>query len=465
MVTARKLFGTDGVRGVTNLEPMTAETAVRLGRALAYLCGRNSPGRQRIVIGRDTRWSGDMLEAALAAGVCSAGLDAALVGILPTPAIAFLTRSTGAGAGAVISASHNPFQDNGIKFFTPGGFKLPDEVEEEIEGLVLSGNACSAQPTGDDIGRVSSIEDAASRYKESLKACLSGHSPLAGLKIVVDCAHGAAYRVGPELLRELGATVVAMGVRPDGTNINSRCGAVHPEGLQQAVRAEKAQLGIALDGDADRAIFVDETGMVVDGDEVLAMVAAEMLQRGTLKHATVVATIMSNIGLDMALRERRVQVGDRYVVEEMLRGGYNLGGEQSGHLVFFDRSTTGDGLVTALALATMMLERGRPLSELKRVMTKFPKVLLNVLVARRAELDSLTKVRQMIDRVRAELGDRGRVVVRYSGTEPLARVMVEGEDLSRVQTNAEDIAAAIRAELGDGSRQRLPGSGAGRGEL
>lgn len=470
MATARKLFGTDGVRGVTNLEPMTAETAVRLGRALARLCGRNSPGRQRVVIGRDTRWSGDMLEAALAAGVCSAGLDAALVGILPTPAIAFLTRNTGAGAGAVISASHNPFQDNGIKFFAASGFKLADAVEEEIEQLVLSGNAGNAQPTGDDIGRVSSIEDAAARYKESLKACFSGHSPLAGLKIVVDCAHGAAYRVGPELLRELGAGVVAMGVCPDGTNINSRCGAVHPEGLQQAVRAEKAQLGIALDGDADRAIFVDETGTVVDGDEVLAMVAAEMLGRGTLKHATVVATIMSNIGLDMALRERgaqlvRVQVGDRYVVEEMLRGGYNLGGEQSGHLVFFDRSTTGDGLVAALAVAAMMLERGCPLSELKRVMTKFPQVLLNVLVARRAELDSLTKVRQMIDRVRAELGDRGRVVVRYSGTEPLARVMVEGEDLSRVQTNAEDIAAAIRAELGDGSRERVPGRGAGRGEL
>jgi phosphoglucosamine mutase len=453
MATARKLFGTDGVRGAANLEPMTVETAVRLGRAAAWLCLRSGTGRRRIVIGRDTRWSGDMLEAALAAGVCSAGGDAALAGILPTPAVAFLTGNTGAAAGAVISASHNPFADNGIKFFAATGLKLPDAVEEEIEQLVRSGPAGGAQPTGNDIGRVSVIEDAARRYKESLKARFLVHSPLVGMKVVVDCAHGAAFRVGPEVLRELGADVVAMGVCPDGTNINSRCGAVYPEGLQQAVRAEEAQLGVALDGDADRAIFVDEMGAVVDGDEVLAMVAAEMLERGTLKHATVVATIMSNIGLEMALRERgahlvRVQVGDRYVVEEMLRGGYNLGGEQSGHLVLFDRSTTGDGLVAALAVAAMMRDCGRPLSELKRVMTRFPQVLLNVPLARRVQLDGTTKVGKMIDRVRAELGDRGRVVVRESGTEPLVRVMVEGENRDRVETYAEDIAAAIRAELG-----------------
>jgi phosphoglucosamine mutase len=453
MTAAPKLFGTDGVRGVANLEPMSVETAVRLGRAAGWLCRRSGPERRRIVIGKDTRWSGDMFEAALASGVCAAGVDAVLAGILPTPAIAFLTGNTGAAAGAVVSASHNPFQDNGIKFFAATGFKFPNAVEEEIERWVLSGNAGGAQATGDAIGRVSSFEDAAMRYKESLKARFSVHSPLAGMKVVVDCAHGAAYCVGPEVLRELGAGVVAMGVCPDGTNINRECGAVHPEGLQQAVRAERAQLGVALDGDADRAIFVDETGAVVDGDEVLAMAAAEMLERGTLKRATVVATIMSNIGLDVALRERgahlvRVQVGDRYVVEEMLRGGYNLGGEQSGHLVFLDRGTTGDGLVAALAVAAMMLQRGRPLSELKRVMTKFPQVLLSVPVARRAELEGVTKVRQMIDRVRAELRDRGRVVVRYSGTEPLVRVMVEGEDPSRVRSYAEDIVAAIRAELG-----------------
>jgi phosphoglucosamine mutase len=453
MPRARKLFGTDGVRGVANLEPMTVETAVQLGRAAGRLCRQNGSGRQRIVIGKDTRWSGDVFEAALAAGVCSAGVDVTLAGILPTPAIAFLTASTGAAAGAVISASHNPFQDNGIKFFAAGGFKLPDAVEEQIEQLVCSGNAGDAEPTGGDIGRVSALEHAATRYKESLKAHSLGQRSLASLKIVIDCAHGAAYRVGPELLRELGADVVAMGVCPDGTNINDRCGAVHPENLQQAVRAEKAQLGIALDGDADRAIFVDETGTVVDGDEVLAMLAVEMLRRGTLRHAAVVATIMSNIGLEVALRERgahlvRVPVGDRYVVEEMLRGGYNLGGEQSGHVVLLDRSTTGDGLLAALAVAAMVLERGRSLGELKQVMTKFPQVLLNVPVARRAELDSLTKVRQTVDRARAELGERGRVVVRYSGTEPLARVMVEGEHRGRVQTYADDIATAIREELG-----------------
>jgi phosphoglucosamine mutase len=453
MASARKLFGTDGVRGVANLEPMTVETAVQLGRAAGRLCRQNGLGRQRIVVGKDTRWSGDLLEAALAAGICSAGVDAALAGILPTPAIAFLTASTDAAAGAVISASHNPFQDNGIKFFAASGFKLPDAAEEQIEQLVRGGNAGDAQPTGGDIGRVSALEHAATRYKESLKAHSLGERPLASLKIVIDCAHGAAYRVGPELLRELGADVVAMGVCPDGTNINNRCGAVHPEGLQQAVRAEKAQLGIALDGDADRAIFVDETGTVVDGDEVLAMVAVEMLRRGTLKHAAVVATVMSNIGLEVALRERgtrliRVQVGDRYVVEEMLRGGYNLGGEQSGHVLLLDRSTTGDGLVTALAVAAMMLERERSLGELKQVMTKFPQVLLNVPVARRAELDSLTKLRQTVDRVRAELGARGRVVVRYSGTEPLARVMVEGEHAAQAQTYAQDIADALRQELG-----------------
>jgi len=453
MTAERKLFGTDGVRGVANLEPMTAETALRLGRAAARWCRQNSPGQQPLVIGKDTRCSGDMLETALAAGVCSAGVDAALAGILPTPAIAFLTRSTGAGAGAVISASHNPFPDNGIKFFARSGFKLPDEVEEQIEQLVLSGDVAEAQPTGSEIGRVSTLEDAGIRYKEFLKACFPEHHSLAGLEIVLDCAHGAAYRVGPELCRELGAGVTVIGGSPDGMNINAQCGAVHPEGLQRAVRGTGAQLGVALDGDGDRAIFVDETGAVVDGDEILAMVAAEMLARGTLKHATVVATIMSNIGLEVALRERgarlvRVKVGDRYVVEEMLRGGYNLGGEQSGHLVFLDHTTTGDGLVAALTVAALMLERQRPLSALKQVMTKFPQRLLNVPVARRAELDSLGKVSQMIQRVQAELGERGRVVVRYSGTEPLVRVMVEGEDVSRVQTFAEEIAAAVGEELG-----------------
>ncbi len=453
MSAARKLFGTDGVRGLANVEPMTAPTALRLGRAAAHLCRRQGAARRGIVVGKDTRWSGDMFETAVAAGICSAGVDVLLAGILPTPAIAFLTRGLAAGAGAVISASHNPFHDNGIKLFGPSGFKLPDDVEESIEQLALAADAGERSPTGRDIGRVSVLDDAGERYKRSLKACLPGGDALAGLKMVIDCAHGAAYRVGPEVLRELGARVVAIGTSPDGENINDGCGALHPQCLQEAVRAEGAQLGVALDGDADRAIFVDETAAVVDGDEVLAMLATEMLAHGTLKHATVVATIMSNLGLEIALRERgaqlaRVNVGDRYVVEEMLRHGYNLGGEQSGHVVLLDHATTGDGLVAALAVARLMLERQRPLSALRRVMTKFPQVLLNVPVARRAELDSLPSVCQGIERVRTRLGDRGRVVVRYSGTEPLVRVMVEGEQPQRVQAYAEEIAAVLRAELG-----------------
>lgn len=453
MSAARKLFGTDGVRGLANVEPMTAPTALRLGRAVAQRCRRQGSEGQGIVVGKDTRWSGDMFETAVAAGICSAGVDVLLAGILPTPAIAFLTRSLAAGAGAVISASHNPFHDNGIKLFGPSGFKLSDEVEESIEQLALAADAGGRSPTGRDIGRVSVLDDAGERYKRSLKGCLPAGDTLAGIKMVIDCAHGAAHRVGPEVFRELGARVVAIGTSPDGENINLGCGALHPQRLQEAVQAEGAQLGVALDGDADRAIFVDETAAVVDGDEVLAMLAAEMLARGTLRHATVVATILSNIGLEIALRERgarvaRVNVGDRYVVEEMLRHGYNLGGEQSGHVVLLDHATTGDGLVAALTVVRLMLERQRPLSALRRVMTKFPQVLLNVPVGRRTELNSLPSVRQGIERVRTQLGDRGRVVVRYSGTEPLVRVMVEGEQPQRVQAYAEEIAAVLRAELG-----------------
>lgn len=449
---ARKLFGTDGVRGVANVEPVTAETTLRLGRAVAHLCAKDATGRQRIVVGKDTRWSGDMLEHALAAGICSLGVDVLLTGPLPTPAVAFLTRSMKAAAGAVISASHNPFQDNGIKFFAASGFKLPDEVEEKIEQLVFNGGVERVHLTGNKIGKVFHIEDAGDRYRDFLKRYLPAGLSLAGLKIVIDCAHGAAYHVGPALFRELGAEVVAIGVSPDGANINQQCGAVHPERLRDAVMAQRAHLGIALDGDADRGIFVDETGAVVDGDEVLAMAATEMLARGTLKHATVVATVMSNIGLEIALRERgvrlvRVKVGDRYVVEEMRRHDYTLGGEQSGHLVFIEHGTTGDGLMSALSVVRLLVERQRPLSELKRVMTKFPQVLLNVPVARRAELGTLPNLQRTLDKVAAELGDRGRVVVRYSGTEPLVRIMVEGEQQLQVQAYAEEIAATIRSEL------------------
>jgi phosphoglucosamine mutase len=393
-----------------------------------------------------------MLESALAAGICSRGLDVVLAGPIPTPAIAFLTRSLNACAGAVVSASHNPFQDNGIKFFSAGGFKLPDEVEAEIERRVGDSGSDTRRPTGSEIGKVFRLDDAAERYRDFVKRSVPAGLSLSGLTIAVDCAHGAAYQVGPALLRELGARVAAIGVNPDGVNINDQCGATHPERLQALVTAEQAQVGIAWDGDADRAIFVDETGALVDGDQVLAIVAADMLRRGTLKNATVVATVMSNLGLEMALRERgarlvRVKVGDRYVVEEMRRHDYNLGGEQSGHVVLLDHTTTGDGLIAALAILWLLVERQQPLSELKRVMTRFPQVLLNVPVARRAELADLPRVRHTIDRIAGELGERGRVVVRFSGTEPLVRVMVEAESLAHVQALADEIAGVLRSEL------------------
>lgn len=447
----RKLFGTDGVRGVANVEPMSCETALRLGQAVALLCRRAAARRHRIVIGKDTRVSGDMLESALSAGICSMGVDVLLAGVLPTPGIAFLTRDLGASAGAVISASHNPFQDNGIKLFARTGFKLPDAAERQIEELV-GNHGDLPLAAANQLGRAGRVEDAAQRYKSFVKRTFPNGRSLDGLKIVIDAAHGAAYRVGPEVLAELGAEVVAIGVAPDGENINRGCGAVHPESLQATVVAERAQVGIALDGDADRVILVDEGGQVVDGDEVLAMVAASMLADGTLKQGTVVATVMSNLGLEMALRERgahliRVPVGDRYVVEEMLRKGYNLGGEQSGHLILLDRNTTGDGIVAALSVVRLMVERQRPLSELKSVMAKFPQTLLNVPVKERRELQAIPAVRTAIARIAAALGERGRVLVRYSGTEPLVRVMIEGERAEQVSAYAAEIAAILRTEL------------------
>jgi phosphoglucosamine mutase len=451
MRPVRPLFGTDGVRGLANAEPVTADTALHLGRALVDLCGQAGVRRCKVVIGRDTRLSGDMLESALGAGICSAGGDVLRAGVLPTPAIGFLTRSLQADAGVVVSASHNAFQDNGIKFFARTGFKLPDAVEAEIERLVLHDDA-SARPTAQNVGRVIDVADARERYAAFLTSTCPPQLRADGLKIVIDCAHGAAYRVGPEIFQRLGAQVVAIGVSPDGENINQRCGALHPQQVQDAVISERAHIGIALDGDADRALFVDEHGVLVDGDEVLAMIAADMLTHGTLRHATVVATVMSNIGLELALRERgarlvRVQVGDRYVVEEMVRQGYNLGGEQSGHLLFLDHSTTGDGLLAGLAVVRLLVQ-GRPLSELKRAMAKFPQVLVNVPVQRRVQLDTIAPVRLVIERIAAQLNDRGRVLVRFSGTEPLVRVMVEGEQSEQVQAFADEIAAVIQAHMG-----------------
>jgi phosphoglucosamine mutase len=449
----RQLFGTDGVRGVANIEPMTSETALRLGRAVAYVFRRSAGRRHKIIIGKDTRVSGYMLETAMASGICSMGVDVLLVGPLPTPGIAFLTRSLRADAGAVISASHNPFQDNGIKFFSSQGFKLPDDVELEIERLVLDTEIDHLRPTAGEIGKAFRIDDALGRYNVFVKNTFPRDLTLDGLRVVVDGANGAAYRVGPEVLAELGATVTTIGTEPDGENINRDCGATAPAALQAAVLEHRAHVGVALDGDGDRCLLVDECGQLVDGDTIMAIAAREMAEQGRLANRTLVTTHMSNFGLELAMREQRItivktQVGDRYVLEEMLRGGYNLGGEQSGHVLFLDHSTTGDGMITALAILGVMRVRGLPLSALARVMQQFPQVLVNVPVREKRDLAEMPAVRLAVQEVEQALAGRGRVYIRYSGTEALARVMVEGEDLAQVEAHAAGIADAVKTALG-----------------
>jgi phosphoglucosamine mutase len=444
----RRLFGTDGVRGVANEDPMTSEMALRLGRAIAHVF-RSSPRRHKILIGKDTRVSGYMLETAMASGICSMGVDVLLVGPMPTPGIAFLTRSQRADAGVVISASHNPFQDNGIKFFASNGFKLPDDVEARIEDLVFANAIDHLRPTAGEVGKAFRIDDALGRYNVFVKSSVPKQLALDGFKIAVDAANGAGYRVAPEVIEELGAAVFAIGTEPDGENINRACGAMHPEALQAKVLEVGAHVGVALDGDADRCLLVDEKGGLVDGDQVLAIAARELVRTGALAKQTVVATVMSNLGLEIALRElgcalARTPVGDRYVVEEMVRGGFNLGGEQSGHVLFLDHNTTGDGLITALAILAIMAETGRPLSELASVMVRFPQVLVNVRVGARRDLLALPRVVEAIADVERSLGRRGRVLVRASGTEPLIRVMVEGEREEDVREQAEAIAACVR---------------------
>lgn len=450
--TKKKLFGTDGVRGVANADPMTSEVALRLGRAVAHHF-RESHRRHKILIGKDTRVSGYMLETAMASGICSMGVDVLLVGPMPTPGIAFLTRSLRADAGVVISASHNPFQDNGIKFFARDGFKLPDAVEEEIEDLVFAGSIDHLRPTAGEVGKAFRIDDALGRYNVFAKHTFPRDCTLDGLKIVVDAAHGAGYKVAPEVLEELGAKVWTLGCEPDGENINDGCGALHPEGLAEKVREVGADVGIALDGDADRCLLVDEKGELVDGDQVLAIAAHQMTKNGTLKSGSVVATVMSNLGLEVALRDIgvsliRTPVGDRYVVEEMRRIDANVGGEQSGHIIFLDHNTTGDGLITALGILSILVQAQRPLSELAASMTRFPQVLVNVRVKERRDVTADEKVAGAIKDIESGLGDRGRVLVRASGTEPLIRVMVEGEREDEVRSHAEGIADAIRQSEG-----------------
>jgi phosphoglucosamine mutase len=450
-MSERRYFGTDGIRGTANASPMTVETALALGRAVATRFNR-AGHRAKILVGKDTRLSGYMFEAALLAGITSTGADVILLGPLPTPGIAFLTTSMRADAGIVLSASHNPFEDNGLKVFGHDGFKLPDEVEMDLERMMDSPAAMKVA-RGHDLGRAKRVDDAMGRYVTHLKTMLRAEYDLSGLRIVVDCANGAAYRAAPTLLSELGATVFAIGVTPDGTNINDGCGSLHPEKAAAAVKSHGAHLGIALDGDADRLILIDERGDVVDGDAVMALAALDLKEHGLLRGDTVVATVMSNLGLEHALsragiRLERTAVGDRYVVQRMREGGFNFGGEQSGHLVFLDHATTGDGLVAALQVLNVMQGRQRPLSELAQVMQRLPQVLVNLKVPEKRPLASLPLAAAAMADVEAKLGKDGRILVRYSGTEAKIRVMIEGPDETMIGTFAQEVVAAISKDFG-----------------
>jgi phosphoglucosamine mutase len=448
-----KLFGTDGVRGRANEHPMTAEVALSLGQAVAHVFAASPRERTRIIIGKDTRLSGYLFEDALAAGICSMGADVIQVGPMPTPGMAFLTADMRCAAGVMISASHNPYFDNGIKFFSRDGFKLPDEIEARIESLVSSGELAAERAPADAIGQATRIEEAGGRYVVFLKKTFPRELSLDGVRIVLDCANGAAYRVGPTVLRELGAEVFNLGVAPNGRNINDGCGSLHPELTAARVREVRADVGIALDGDADRCVMVDERGETVDGDALLALFAADLVERNALTGGAVVATVMSNLGLAIALEEIglelvRTQVGDRYVVEAMRHGGYNLGGEQSGHIVFLDHNTTGDGLLTALQTLAILRRKERRLSELTAGFQRFPQALVNVTVADKRPIEALPQVARAVRRVEEALGRRGRVLVRYSGTEPKARVMVEGEDEAAVSRYAAELADELKRSLG-----------------
>jgi len=446
-----RLFGTDGIRGVANEPPLTTELAYRVGRELvATLAARQGSERVRLVIGRDTRRSGPMLEAAMVSGLLSAGADCYTVGVLPTPGIALMTRALDAHGGIVLSASHNPFADNGIKLFSADATKFPDSWEEQIEARLAAADG-APRARGADIGRLVTYDRAEKYYVDFLCRCFP--LDLAGMTVVIDCANGATCRVAPSVFRRLGARVVAIAARPDGTNINAGCGALHPEGLQRRLRAIRADVGFAFDGDGDRLISVDHLGEIRDGDYALAITGRHMASRERLKGNVVVTTVMANLGLDEALaaagiRVLKTQVGDRYVHEEMLRSGANLGGEQSGHLLFPDYMPTGDGILSALSLLSVVRETGEPLASLATCMRKFPQVLVNVPVARKPAIESLDGLGDRVRAFELEMSGAGRVLVRYSGTEPLARVMIEGADAPRIQAMADELASLIRAQIG-----------------
>ena len=448
----QKIFGTDGVRGLANKSPMDSEMALKLGRAAAYAL-RNGTHRNRIVVGKDTRLSGYMLETAIASGITSAGTDVFLVGPLPTPGVAFIVKSMRADAGVVISGSHNDYRDNGIKFFDKEGFKLSDVLEHTIEEAILTGKMETARAESDKLGKNFRIDDATGRYIQFLKSCFPSEKTLEGLKLVVDCSNGAGYQVAPHVLEELGAHVYPIHNHPDGMNINRDCGSLHTKNLCKQVVNVEAHCGIALDGDADRIIMCDEKGHVVDGDVILALCALHWRQTGALKKDTVVATVMSNLALDHSMEQHKIkvlrtEVGDRYVVRAMREGGFNIGGEQSGHLIFLDHNTTGDGMLGALMVLKIMLEKSQPLSELKKVLTPYPQVLLNVAVKQKSDLGQVPAVAKVIAEVTKSLGKQGRILVRYSGTENIARIMVEGEESGKIQHLANLVQEVILQNLG-----------------
>jgi len=449
----RHLFGTDGIRGVANEPPMTPELALALGKAVAHVAGRNKSHSPRILIGKDTRLSGYMIEQAIAAGICSRGGRVILCGPIPTPAVAQLTVSMRADAGIVISASHNPYQDNGIKIFGADGFKLADEKEAEMEQLMENDALLGSRPTGPGIGKASRLDDAGGRYVVFAKATFPRGLTLDNVRVVVDGAHGAAYKVAPLVFTELGANVTAIGVKPNGTNINKDAGALAPDNVRAEVVKRGAQIGIALDGDADRLIVIDEKGQIVDGDVVMAMCASQMMDEGLLAKKTLVATVMSNLGLERAMQKRggrlvRTAVGDRYVVEAMRANGYNLGGEQSGHLIFLDHASTGDGIVAALQVLAIMMRTGRPLSELaKDAMERVPQVLENLTLSARQPLEQMRNLSIATAKVKDALGDEGRVLIRWSGTEAKLRIMLEGPNEDRLRKWAKDLAAAAKKDV------------------
>ena len=451
-MSGRRLFGTDGIRGVANRYPVTPEIAMRLGRAAGYLLKRGGAERPRFVIGRDTRRSGTMLEAALVAGLNSVGADALLAGVVPTPAVACLVQELGATGGIVISASHNTAEDNGLKLFGEDGYKLPDAVEERLEHLILTDEADDVRADGADIVISEVIADAAARYGAIARSSVPGMS-LHGMKIAVDCANGAAFRTTPEVLRGLGATLSVFHTDPDGVNINAGCGSTHAGEISRLVKETGAQIGISHDGDADRLVLCDETGEVIDGDEILAMTALDALKRGSLAGKTLVATVMSNFGLDESIAAAggkvvRTAVGDRYVVEAMREGNFSIGGEQSGHLIFRDYGTTGDGLLAALQVLRIMTESGRPLGELRRCLKKYPQAQRNLRVKEKPPMDSLKEVSLLVKETESALAGRGRVLLRYSGTEPKVRLLIEGPDEAIINAAADKIAGALTAAIG-----------------